>query len=79
MRQIPSEPGKVSSTVEGDIEAVDKILKITQIRVHYKIRIPVGKREAAERAVATHERKCPAASSVRGCIPIEIKADIEEE
>lgn len=79
MRQIPSEPGKVRSRVEGDIEAVDRILRITKIRVHYEIRIPAGKREAAERAVATHEQKCPAATSVRGCIPIEITAEIFEE
>ena len=79
MRQIPSEPGKVKATVEGDIGAVDKVLRITAMRVHYNIRIPVGKREAAERAVATHPDKCPAATSVRGCIPIQITADIVEE
>lgn len=79
MRQIPSEPGKVKSTVEGDIEAVDRVLRIARIRVRYEIRIPAGKREAAERAVATHEQKCPAATSVRGCIPIEIAANITEE
>jgi organic hydroperoxide reductase OsmC/OhrA len=79
VRQIPSEPGKVEAEVEGDIEAVDRILRITRIRVRYVIRIPSGKREAAERAVATHEQKCPAATSVRGCIPIEITAQIIEE
>ena len=79
MRQIPSEPDKVRATVEGDIEAVDRVLRITKLRVHYNIRIPAGKREAAERAVATHEQKCPAATSVRGCIPIEVTANIVEE
>ena len=47
--------------------------------MRYEIKIPAGKREAAERAVATHETRCPAAMSVRGCIPIEISADITEE
>jgi organic hydroperoxide reductase OsmC/OhrA len=79
VRQIPSEPDKVRATVEGDIEAVDRVLRITKLRVHYNIRIPAGKREAAERAVATHEQKCPAATSVRGCIPIEVTANIVEE
>lgn len=64
--------------VEGDVEAVDKVLRISRIRVRYTLRIPKGTREAAERALATHEQKCPAASSVRGCIPIEIQADISE-
>ncbi len=65
--------------VEGDIEAVDRVLRITTIRVHYELRIPQGKREAAERALATYEQKCPAATSVRGCIAIQTTADIVEE
>ena len=64
--------------VEGDVEAVDRVLKIARIRVRYSLRIPPGTREAAERALATHEQKCPAAASVRGCIPIQIDADISE-
>jgi organic hydroperoxide reductase OsmC/OhrA len=58
---------------------LDRVLRITGIRVRYELRVPAGKREAAERAVATHERKCPAATSVRGCIPIASEADITEE
>jgi uncharacterized OsmC-like protein len=79
VRQIPADPGKVSATVEGDIAPIDRILRITQIRVHYVIRIPAGRRDAAERAVATHEQKCPAATSVRACIPIQISAEILED
>jgi organic hydroperoxide reductase OsmC/OhrA len=79
VRQIPVEPNKVAAQVEGDVEAVDKVLRIARMRVHYTIRIPAGMREAADRAVATHELKCPAAMSVRGCIPIAITADITEE
>ena len=79
MRQIPTEPNKVTAQVEGDVEAVDRVLRISRMRVQYAIRIPRGTREAAERAIATHEQKCPAATSVRGCIPIAITADITEE
>ena len=79
MRQIPTEPNKVDAQAEGDVEAIDRVLRISRIRVHYTIRIPRGMREAADRAVATHEQKCPAATSVRGCIPIAITADITEE
>ena len=79
MRQIPPEPNKVSAAVEGEIEAVDRILRITRIRVHYTVRVPAGKREAAERAMATHEQRCPAATSVRGCIALDISGDIVEE
>jgi organic hydroperoxide reductase OsmC/OhrA len=79
VRQIPTEPQKVAADIEGDVEAIDKVLRISRMRVHYTIRIPKGMREAAERAVATHEAKCPAAASVRGCIPIAITSDITEE
>ena len=79
MREIPAPREKIQADVEGDIEAVDKVLRITRIRVHYRLRIPAGTREKAERAVATHATKCPAANSVRGCIEIDITADITEE
>jgi len=65
--------------VEGDVGGLDRVLRITAIRVRYELRVPAGKRDTAERAVATHEQKCPAATSVRGCIPIAITADISEE
>jgi organic hydroperoxide reductase OsmC/OhrA len=79
VRQIPVTRETIQSDVEGDIEAVDKVLRITRIRVRYRLRIPAGMREKAERAVATHAAKCPAANSVRGCIDLDIKADITEE
>ena len=79
MREIPAPRDKIKADVEGDIEAVDKVLRITRIRVRYRLRIPAGTRERAERAVATHATKCPAANSVRGCIDLDITADITEE
>ncbi len=79
MREIPAPREKIHADVEGDIEAVDNVLKITRIRVRYRLRIPAGTRERAERAVATHATKCPAANSVRGCIDLDITADITEE
>ena len=79
MRQIPVEPNKVAADVEGDVEAVDRVLRIARMRVRYRISIPKGTREAAERALATHAEKCPAAMSVKGCIPIDITSEITEE
>lgn len=78
VRQIPVERDTIKASVEGDIETIDRVLRISRIRVRYAVRIPAGMRAAAERAVATHEQKCPAATSVRGCIPIEIAAEIME-
>ena len=79
MRQIPPIPDKVRSEVEGDIENVDGVIRITRIRVKYHLKIPKGTREAAERAVDKHPNKCPAAMSVKGAIEIAISAEIEEE
>ncbi len=79
MRQIPPIPDKVWSEVEGDIENVDGVIRITRIRVKYHLKIPKGTREAAERAVDKHPSKCPAAMSVKGAIEIAISAEIEEE
>ena len=79
MREIPASRDTIQADVEGDIEAIDNVLRITRIRVRYRLRIPAGTRERAERAVATHATKCPAANSVRGCIDLDITADITEE
>ncbi len=54
-------------------------MRITRIRVRYRIKIPAGMRERAQRAVDTHPVKCPAAMSVKGAIDIDIAAEIEEE
>lgn len=78
MREIPAPPDRITAKVEGDIEAVEKLLRIARIRVRYALVVPRGKREAAERAVARHPNSCPAANSVRGCIDLDISAEITE-
>ncbi len=78
VRGIPSYPDKLSSAIEDDIEDVDGVMKITRIRIHYNIKLPAGKREEAQRALDVHERGCPAAMSVNGCIALEWTADFEE-
>ena len=78
MRKIPSYPDRLTADVEGDIEDIDGILVLTRIRVRYRVKVPKDQRAAAERALATHENKCPAATSVKRGIAVEWKADIEE-
>jgi len=79
VRQIPVTRESLQADVEGDIEAVDDVLRITRIRVRYRLRIPAADREKADRALATHATKCPAANSVRGCIDLDITANITEQ
>jgi len=78
VRQVPVTRETLQADVEGDIEAIDNVLRITRIRVHYRLQIPAGTREKADRALATHATKCPAANSVKGCIDLNITADITE-
>ncbi|MFQ5639611.1 MAG: OsmC family protein [bacterium] len=78
-RGIPSYPDKLHSEVEGDIENIQGTIKITKIRVVYHLKIPSGKRETAERSLALHQDKCPAAVTVKDAIEISWTANIEEE
>jgi uncharacterized OsmC-like protein len=64
--------------VEGDIEDVDGVLKITKIRLTYKLRIPAGSRDKAERALAVYADKCPAYQSVKNCMECTWQAEIAE-
>ena len=56
--------------VEGDIEKVNDIPKITQIRVMYHLKVSEAKAPDAKEAFSTYLTRCPAAQSVIGCIDI---------
>jgi uncharacterized OsmC-like protein len=78
-RKIPTQPDRLSSEVEGIIENVDGKPLITAIKVHYKVKVPNGKREEALRAIEVHERGCPASQSVKRGIAIEWDGEVEEQ
>jgi organic hydroperoxide reductase OsmC/OhrA len=56
--------------VEGDIENVNGVLKITQIRVKYHLKAPTDSIADVEEVYARYLTFCPAAQSVIGCIDI---------
>ena len=64
--------------VEGDIEDVDGILKITTIRVTYYLKALREKVAEAREAFGSYLASCPAAQSVIGCIAIRDHLEIEE-
>jgi uncharacterized OsmC-like protein len=64
--------------VEGDIEDVEGVLKITKIRILYQFKVPEGAREKAERALAVYADKCPAYQTVKKCIEVSWEAHMEE-
>jgi uncharacterized OsmC-like protein len=78
-RKIPTQPNRLSSEVEGFIENVDGKPLITRIVVHYKVKVPKGKREEALRAIEIHEKGCPASQSVQRGIAIEWDGQVGEE
>jgi organic hydroperoxide reductase OsmC/OhrA len=65
--------------VEGDIENVNDILKIKQIRVNFHLKAPKEKHEELEKGFTTYLRFCPAAQSVMGCIAIKDMLILEED
>jgi hypothetical protein len=64
--------------VEGDIEDVNGVLKITRIRVHYDLKIPPGMAGESREAFEGYLPSCPGAQSVIGCIRIEHDIEIKE-
>jgi len=78
-RKIPTQPDRLESQVEGVIENVDGRPLITKIRVHYKVKVPAGKRADALRAIEVHEEGCPASRSVQRGIAVEWDGVVTEE
>jgi len=76
-KKIPTPEALYWAEVEGDIENVESVLKITQIRVDYHLKLEKGKEEAAEEALSMYLSHCPAAQSLIGCIRIKDQLKIE--
>jgi len=77
-RQIPTPEDRYRAEVEGDIENVSNVLKITQIRVKYYLKVSPGKSRGAREAFSSYLTSCPAAQSVIGCIQIKDDLILEE-
>ena len=77
-KNIPTSEDRYWADVEGDIENVNDVLKITQIRVKYHLMAPKGKSGEAKESFSSYLTFCPAAQSVIGCIQIKDDITIEE-
>jgi organic hydroperoxide reductase OsmC/OhrA len=77
-RKIPTPEELYWADVEGDIENVNNVLKITQIRVKYHLKVPRAKTAEVKEAFSSYLTSCPAAQSVIGCIDIKDDIAIEE-
>ncbi len=61
---------RYKATVTGDIEAVDGVLKIVRIKVHYFLKVEPEKQRDVRQAMDEYLVKCPGAQSVIGCIDL---------
>jgi organic hydroperoxide reductase OsmC/OhrA len=70
-KKIPTPETLYWADVEGDIENVKGVLKITTIRVKYHLKVTEEKMADAKECFSSYITHCPAAQSVIGCIKIE--------
>ena len=70
-KNIPTPGHLYWADVEGDIENVNDVLKITTIRVKLHLKCPAEQVADAKQAFANYINRCPAAQSVKDCIKLE--------
>ena len=77
-KKIPTPEDLYWAEVEGDIENINNVLKITRIRVNYHLNVSQEKAHEVKEAFSSYLTSCPAAQSVIGCIEIKDDIIIEE-
>ncbi len=75
--RIPTPEDRFRADVEGDIENVNNVLKITTIRVKYHLKILEDKTNEAKEAFGAYLVHCPAAQSLIACIAIQDELVLE--
>jgi organic hydroperoxide reductase OsmC/OhrA len=70
-KKIPTPEPLYWADVEGDIENVEGVLRITTIRVKIHLKCPEEKVADAKEAFANYITRCPAAQSVKDCIKLQ--------
>ena len=78
-KKIRTHTDRFQANVEGDIENVEGVLKITVIRVHYVLKIRPEEKSDVHWALDNYIEMCPAAMSVTGCIRIEHSLELVSE
>jgi organic hydroperoxide reductase OsmC/OhrA len=68
--RIATPEDRYHADVIGEIEAVNGVLKIVRIKVHYTLKVAADKRPEAEAAFDAYLLHCPAATSVMDAINI---------
>ena len=77
-KKIATPEDRYWAEVEGIIENVNGVLRITQIRVIYRLKLGKEKVREAREAFTSYLISCPAAQSVINCIQIQDNLTIDE-
>lgn len=77
-REVELGPDDVVAEVEGVNEMRGKVPVLTEIRVHYRLRVPVGSRDTVEKVLSRHQEYCPTARTLEGAVDVSWTAEIEE-
>jgi organic hydroperoxide reductase OsmC/OhrA len=75
-KKIRTHTDRFRAEVEGHIREVGGILKVTDIRVRYHLKVSAGQEADARWGFENYIEKCPAAQSVIGCIRIEDELEL---
>ena len=67
-RRVPSE--RLAATVEGRVVRRDGRVRLASVHARYTVPVREADRPAAERALAIHDRACPASQSVQPSITV---------
>lgn len=68
------------SEVTGEIERTDDgVLVIRRVHVRYRLRADPERREAIDRVLEFHARKCPVARTIGDCVDISTELELIEE
>ncbi|HET7040137.1 MAG TPA: hypothetical protein VFH97_09620 [Gemmatimonadales bacterium] len=78
VRGVTLPPESIAAEARGINEMREKLPVLTAVEVHYRLRIPAGTREVVDRALASHQSKCPTAASLAGAVAVRWTADIQE-
>ncbi len=78
VRGIRLAPQDIDAEAEGVMHLRDRMPMLEEIIVHYRLRVPAAARETVDRALATHDAKCPTARSLEGAIKVTWTAEITE-
>lgn len=77
VRGIDLDPDSISAEVEGRHVIRDRLPVLSEVAVHYTLKVPKSAEETVRRALERHQSKCPTAATLSGAVDVSWDADIQ--